>query len=478
MFRMRLLLAMMAFCCCVDVVWGQTKKTANNEHPNIVLIVCDNLGYGDIEPFGSQLHRTPNLLKLAKQGRKFTSFYVSSGVCTPSRASLMTGCYPRRINMHEDAKGGLVLRPVASRGLHPNEVTIAELLRSMGYATGLIGKWHLGDQPIFLPTRQGFDYYFGIPYSDDMTQRPGQPWPPLPLMQNEKVIEAPVDRNLLTKRYTEEAIRFIRENAKRPFFLCLTHAMPGSTNHPFASEPFRGKSANGAWGDSVEEIDWSTGQLMQTLKNLHIEEKTLLIWTSDNGAPRRNPVQGSNRPLPGWGYTVSEGGMRVPCIVSWPGKVPANTICDEVCTTMDLLPTFCKLAECPLPKKNKIDGKDICPLLFGSDHAKSPHNAFFYYQGPQLQAVRSGKWKLYLPLTKKMSRGKVVDANEPARLYDLDKDLSEQNNVAKQNEKVVRRLLQYAEAIRADIGDLERAGQNQRPAGSVENPVALRKSKK
>ncbi len=360
-FRMQFSLSLVCMLVLAASGTAQTRRISSSpQHkPNIILILCDNLGYGDVGSFGSKKHRTPHIDSLAKEGRKFTSFYSTSGVCTPSRASLMTGCYPRRVNMHVDEHGGLVLRPVSPKGLHPDELTIAEVLKRLGYATALVGKWHLGDQPKFLPTRQGFDLYFGIPYSDDMTQRKGKPWPPLPLLQNEKVIDAPVDRNLLTKRYTQVSIQFIQKHCKQPFFLCLSHAMPGSTLEPFASKAFRGKSANGAYGDSVEEIDWSTGLILDTLRNLKIEEKTLVIWTSDNGAPRRNPPQGSNLPLSGWGYRVSEGGMRVPCLMRWKKHIPAGTKCDELCTMMDFLPTFAKLAGGDVPKKRRIDGKDI-----------------------------------------------------------------------------------------------------------------------
>jgi arylsulfatase A-like enzyme len=238
-----------------------------------------------------------------------------------------------------------VLWPASSKGLHPDEMTIAEVLREQGYATACIGKWHLGDQTPFLPTRQGFDYYLGIPYSEGMMEHWDDVCPPLPLMENEEVIEAPVDCNLLTKRYTEKAIDYIKMNQQRPFFLYLAHAMPGSIPDAFASEAFRGKSKGGPWGDKVEELDWSTGQILDTLKQLGIAERTLVIWTSDNGAGRIKPEgRGSNLPLAGWGYTTAEGGMRVPCIMWWPGVIPAGTICSEVVTTLDVLPTFAKFA--------------------------------------------------------------------------------------------------------------------------------------
>ena len=447
---------------------------AQQKPPNFIIILCDNLGYGDIACFGSKVHRTPNVDRLAAEGMRLVCFYSTSGVCTPSRASLMTACYPRRVSLHQNARGGAVLQPVEPIGLHPDEVTIAEILKTRGYVTALIGKWHLGDQPAFLPTRQGFDYYLGIPYSDDMTPRAGQPWPPLPLMRNDKVIEAPVDRDLLTQRYTEESIRFITQNKDRPFFLLLSHAMPGSTTTPYSSERFRGKSANGPWGDSVEEIDWSTGELLKTLRKLDLDENTLVIWTSDNGAPKRTPPQGSNSPLGGWGYTTAEGGMRVPCIARWTGKIPPAKTSTELTTMMDLLPTFAQLAGAKLPEKRPIDGKNIWPILADEPGAKSPHDAFFCYHMDQLQAVRSGPWKLYLPLEKKRTNLKDTTAASPARLIDVLNDPQETKNLAETNPEVVRRLLGAADRAREELGDVNRSGRGQRPAGRVENPVAQR----
>lgn len=435
-----------------------TVSTAEARLPNIILIVADNLGYGDLGCYGSKLHRTPHIDRLAKEGMRFTDFYATSGVCTPSRASIMTGCYPQRVSM--GVTDGVVLRPVSPLGLHPNEITIAEILKSKGYATTCIGKWHLGDQPPFLPTRQGFDSYFGIPYSDDMTPREGKPWPPLPLMRDEKVIDAPVDRNLLTKRYTEESIRFIKTNQKRPFFLYLPHAMPGSTRQPFASERFRGKSQNGAWGDSIEEMDWSTGEILDTLKKLKIDKHTLMIWISDNGAPRRRPPQGTNLPLSGWGYTTQEGGMRVPCLMRWPGTVPAGVLARQLTTTMDFLPTFAHLADVKMPKDRVIDGHNIGSILSGKKNAKSPYEAFYYYHLNQLQAVRVGDWKLYLPLKKEDS----------PRLYQLREDLKEMKNLASKHPEIVKKLLTSAEKARKELGDGNQKGSGQRPVGKVTNP--------
>ena len=379
----------------------------------------------------------------------------------------MTGCYPRRINMHESTTGQPVLMPTAKKGLNPDETTIAEVLKTQGYATGCIGKWHLGDQLEFLPTRQGFDYYFGIPYSDDMTDERGPNFPPLPLMRNEKVIEAPVDRNTLTQRYTEQTIEFIKDHKDEPFFVYLPHAMPGSTKKPFAGKDFRGKSANGSYGDSIEEIDFSTGQILEALKALDIDDRTLVIWTSDNGSADRK--RGSNAPLSGWGYSTSEGGMRVPCVMRWPGKIPAAKTCDQLSSTMDLLPTFAALTGAKPTTDRIIDGKNIWPLMSG--HSKdSPHDAFYYYQRANLEAVRSGKWKLFLPASKTNKKLWNTMSTDSVRLYDLDSDIAEKIDLAAKHPKIVDRLLKLAQKAREDIGDWDQPGKNQRPAGFAPNP--------
>ena len=437
--------------------------------PNIIYISCDNLGYGDVEPFGSKLHRTPHLTAMARQGMKFTHYYSASGVCTSSRAALMTGCYPCRVSM--DVTDGAVLRPVSPIGLHPEEMTIAEVLKSAGYATAIFGKWHLGDQPAFLPTRQGFDYYLGIPYSDDMTPRPTKNWPELPLMENEKVIEAPTDRDLLTKRLTEAAVSWIRGQKEKPFFLYFAQCMPGSTRAPYASAAFKGKSRNGPWGDSVEELDWSAGEIIKVLKELGIDDQTLVIWTSDNGAPRRTPPQGSNGPLAGWGYTTAEGGMRVPCIMRWPGRIPAGSVCSELSTMMDMLPTFAKLADADKLPTKPIDGKNILPLMMGRPGAKTPHQVFYYYRLDELQAVRSGKWKLYVNRVV-ASQGKQPEPK--GRLYDVVEDPGEATDRAESSPAIVKRLNAMADVARQRLGDKGKVTSQRRPAGVVKGPKAQR----
>ncbi len=467
------------------LVWIATNALADEQslsvskQPNFIVVFCDNLGYGDIEPFGSTVHRTPNLNRMAKEGRRFTHFCVTAGVCTPSRASLMTGCYAQRVGMHDNPRDGRVLRPLSPYGLNPSETTIAEMLKDAGYATGMVGKWHLGDRTEFLPTRQGFDWFFGVPYSDDMTAEVGRrlaprfdgdKWPPLPLMENETVIESPPDRNLLTKRYTERSIEFIQEHRHEPFFLYLPHAMPGSTRTPFASTEFKGKSKNGPWGDSIEELDWSMGQILDELVRLKIDQRTLVLWTSDNGAPMdrdlSKPTRGTNRPLHGRGYTTSEGAFRVPTLAWWPGTVPADTVCDQLSTTMDLLPTFAKLSGGALPDEHTIDGKVISDLLMGKPDAKTPHEVFFYYERDQLQAVRSGPWKLFLPL-ETFTKHPHFRVGQPSvnLLFNVTTDVSCQNNVAKDHLDVVQRLNAYAERARKDLGDRGRPGLGQRPPG-------------
>ena len=450
--------------------------------PNFIVIFCDNLGNGDIEPFGSKIHRTPHLSRMAREGRRFTHFYVTAGVCTPSRSSIMTGCYSQRVGMHINPRDGHVLRPVSPHGLNPDEITIAEVLKRQGYATACVGKWHLGDQSPFLPTRQGFDEYYGVPYSDDMT-RPtglrlgdrldGHLWPPLPLMDGERVVEAPTDRDLLTKKLNERSLDFIERNRDRPFFLYIPEAMPGSTRTPFASPAFKGKSRNGPWGDSIEELDWSAGRILNKLVELGIDRHTLVIWTSDNGAPLdrdpSNPSRGSNLPYHGRGYTTSEGAFRMPTIMWWPGTITAGSTCAELATTMDLLPTFAQLAGGSAPTDRIIDGKDITGLIRG--HARTPHEAFYYYYQDQLQAVRSGPWKLFPALEDFVRHPHFKKgASDHPLLFNVVNDIGSRTNLASAHPEIVKRLNALAEKARADLGDRGRAGSGQRPLGTVKNP--------
>jgi arylsulfatase A-like enzyme len=441
--------------------------------PNFVVILIDDMGYGDIGPFGSRLNHTPNLDRMASEGMKLTSFY-GAPVCTPSRAQILTGCYAKRVSLPD------VIFPACPIGLSPREHTVADLLKAQGYATMAIGKWHVGDQPEFFPTRHGFDHFFGLPYSNDMephTNAAGKmisAYPPLPLLQDKDVVEAPVDQDTLTARYTEQALKFITENHDRPFFLYLAHTAVHVPLHPGAA--FRGKSGNGRYGDWVEEVDWSVGRVLDTLKQLNLATNTLVLFTSDNGPWL---IQGRNGgvagPLRGGKATTWEGGMREPTIAMWPGKIPAGTVCDTVASEMDVLPTFVKLAGGQVPTDHKIDGADIWPLLSGQSQT-SPHNAFYYFNGLHLQAVRSGAWKLAIA---PQGTGKGIGAPEPAtfakpRLYNLDLDIGERTNVAAEHPKVVARLQGLIREMDADLGR-NGNGPGVRPPGRVAHPCLLLK---
>ena len=446
---------------------------AEEKPPNLIVIFIDDMGYGDLGCFGSKVHRTPNLDKMAAEGMRLTDFYSSCSVCTPSRASLMTGCYPRRVNMHVDENNLCVLFPGAKKGLNPKETTIAEILKGKGYATMCIGKWHLGDHPDFLPTKHGFDQYYGIPYSNDMGKNPGRGRPPLPLLRNETVIEAPVKQSSITARYTTEAMNFITKNKAKPFFIYLPHT---AVHLPlFPGNAFKGKSKDGAYGDWVEEVDWSTGKILKTLKDEGIDDRTLVLFTTDNGSFREK--QGSNLPLRGRKGRTDEGGMRVPCIVRWPGRIKAGTKSAEVTGTIDILPTFAGLAGARTDSDRIIDGRDISPLLFGTPGAKSPHEAYYFYQMDQLQAVRAGPWKLFLDMNSKKRNWGKPEGKSQLKLFNLVKDIHEDNNIAGQNPKVVQRILALAEKARKDLGDVGRPGKNQRPAGWAQEgkPLLLKK---
>lgn len=446
-----------------------TLRCGRHNLPNVIIIFADDLGYGDLACYGSDKNRTPNIDRMAAEGIRFTDFYVSSGVCTPSRASLMTGCYPRRINMHVNARpfgmvGRQVLFGASPKGLNPEEITLAEILKSKGYATACIGKWHLGDQEQFLPTRQGFDQYFGIPYSNDMTYS----WCPVPLMRDEEVIEAPVDQNTLTQRYTEEAIRFIERNKSRPFFIYLPHTMVHDPWH--ASDAFRGKSKNGIRGDAIEELDWSVGQINEYLKTKGLDKNTLVIFTSDNGAPRTPGA--SNAPFSGWKGSTQEGGMREPCIMKWPSRVPRGMTTPELATTLDIVPTLAHLVGFEYPDNRIIDGHNIIDLMTVTG-ASSPTEAFYYFQLEQLQAVRSGTWKLLLPLDsmyKNIHQGTFMPGRD-LKLIDLSADSREEDDVAYAHPDIVARLLKYAQKARGDLGDMWLEGRFTRPAGWVARPL-------
>ncbi len=431
------------------------------DRPNIILINCDDLGYGDIGCYGSTKNKTPVLDQMAAEGVRFTDFYMAAPVCTPSRAAMMTGCYPQRVSLDRVDNGDWVLFPGQSMGLNPEEKTIATLLKGRGYATKLVGKWHLGDQEPFLPTRHGFDSYYGIPFSNDMGLMTWfedfNHYPPLPLMRDEQVVQEQPDQAGLTERYVEESVQFIRDNVDEPFFLYLAHMY---VHVPlYAPQRFLDQSENGPYGAAVECVDWATGAIMYELKKLGLDENTIVIFTSDNGS-QIGEDGGSNDPLRGAKGETWEGGQRLPFIVRWPGQLQAGAECGEMTTSMDFLPTLVGLAGGSAPDDRIIDGKDVSNLWFDPTTAKGPHDAFFYYLCDRLEAVRAGKWKLHV---------------ERRELYDLSADIGEQNNVIDDNPDVVTELDALADKCRQDLGDaiIETVGANRRPAGQVDNPKPL-----
>lgn len=433
---------------------------ATERKPNIIIIFCDDLGYADIGPFGAKKHATPVLDQMAREGMRLTDFYSTCPVCTPSRSSLMTGCYPRRVNMHVDEQNLCVLFPAARKGLNPDEVTIAEVLKEQNYSTMCIGKWHLGDHPDFMPTSQGFDHYFGIPYSNDMNRKQV----PLPLVRDLTVVKDSVQKDTtITAQYTAEAVKFIKSNSKAPFFLYLPHTAVHLPLVP--GKDFKGTSRAGSYGDWVQEIDWSMGEIFKAIKSQGIDKHTLVLFTSDNGSAREK--QGSNLPLRGRKGRTDEGGMRVPCIVRWPERVPAGSSSGALTCTMDLLPTAAAISGSKLPADRLIDGKNIWPILSGKSKSH-PREAFFYYQMDQLQAVRSGIWKLCVAMDSKKRNWGNPEGKKALALYNLAIDIHEDNNVAAKHPRIVKQLLAHAEAAREDLGDVGRPGKGQRKAGWVE----------
>jgi len=459
--------------------------------PNVILINCDDLGYGDLGCYGSELNRTPHLDRMADEGVRFTDFYATSPVCSPSRAALMTGCYPLRVGFGGKASGGLggVLFPGWSVGLNPTEITIARLLSDQGYATKLVGKWHLGDQPAFLPTSHGFDEYYGIPYSNDMGRQiegdrvhgltpdeiedmlrsmgMDEPWvrPPLPLLEDEDVLEAQPDQASLTGRYLEQALRFIRREAAAdsPFFLYLAHMY---VHLPiYVQERFKKASQNGDYGAAVECVDWVTGVILAELATLGIDDNTIVIFTSDNGAlAPESGGSGSNAPLRGSKGNTWEGGQRVPCIVRWPGHVPAATS-DVVAAQMDLYPTLARLCGAAVPTDRTVDGQDLADALGLDGPSFDDERSFFYMRGPAIEAVRVGPWKLH-----------VSKPDGPKlRLYNLVDDIAETTDLAAEHPELVTRLQTLVAEARADIGDETNnvIGTGSRPMGKVENPITL-----
>ncbi len=450
------------------------------EKPNVVLFFVDDLGYADVGCFGKPPHQTPNLDRLAAEGLKLTNFYVAQAVCSASRAALMTGCYPNRVGMQG------ALNHTSKAGLHPDEFLMPEMFKEQGYATGIYGKWHLGTTMLFHPMRHGFDDYLGIPYSNDNSKyHPSlaPEMPPLPLYDGYAVAELDPDQRLFTRRFTERATDFIEKHRNQPFFLYIPQVMPHVPI--FASEAFEGQSGAGLYGDVVAELDWSMGVILDTLKKHGLEEKTLVIFFSDNGPfLSYGEHAGRAEPLREGKLTSYEGGVRVPFIARWPGRIPAGGTSAEPLMAIDLLPSFAELLGVTLPPERKIDGRAALPLLLGEAGAKSPQEAYFFWAGDELQAVRAGKWKLHFahpfitidgepgkggkpsnwenmkPKSITQSgiagiasrHGYRVEQQELA-LYDLEADPGESRNVAVQNPEVVKRLEALAVPMRAALGD-------------------------
>ena len=445
---------------------------ADAAKPNIVLIFCDDMGYGDIGPFGSKIP-TPNLDRMAREGNRFTSFYVAQAVCSASRAALLTGCYSNRVSIQG------ALGPRSPVGINAREVLIPELLKSAGYATGMVGKWHLGDAPQFLPTHNGFDEYLGLPYSNDMWPRNNSKFPDLPLIEGDRIIETNPDQRKLTTIYTERAVSFIDRHNTGPFFLYVAHSMPHVPLH--VSEKFAGKTGQGMYADVIAEIDWSVGQILDALKRNGLDESTLVVFTSDNGPWLvYGDHAGSAGPLREGKTTTFEGGVREPCIMRWPGRIPAGTVTNEWASTIDLLPTFAKLAGVSRPSDRIIDGNEITPLMFAQPGAKTPHEAYYYYWGNRLQAVRAGRWKLVFPhefnsVESVGGGGKSGKYRHEPRasielsLFDLEADAGETKNVIAEHPDVVAKLQAIAERAREDLGDTltNRQGKNVREPGRI-----------
>ncbi|HVX60441.1 MAG TPA: sulfatase [Pirellulales bacterium] len=466
---------------------------AASRPPNVVFIFADDQGYGDVGCYGATDVKTPNMDRLAQQGTRFTNFYVAQPVCTASRAALLTGCYPNRVSMAG------ALNHTSMIGIHPSETLLSELCHRQGYATAIYGKWHLGTRLEFFPTRRGFDEFFGIPYSND--NGPLHPVihdiPALPLYENETVVERDPDQAQFTRRITEHAVKFIEKNRERPFFLYVPHIMPHVPI--FASEKWQGTSGRGLYGDVIQELDWSVGQIMAALDNHNLAERTLVIYTSDNGPfLSYGEHAGSAGPLREGKLTTFEGGVHMPCMVRWPGKVPASRVSDAIVSTMDMFVTIAGLVGAELPK-TRLDGIDVAPLLFGEAGAKG-RDVFWYYSGNELHAVRQGDWKLHVPHEYLTVAGEPGKGGKPSNygklkpqsitlsgirgiasrhgyrvekiglsLYNLKDDPGETKNVAQQHPEVVQRLQAIVQQARDDLGDeiTNTPGKNIRPCGDL-----------
>ncbi len=439
---------------------GCDKQSEKNSDrlPNLIVVFADDLGYGDLGTYGHPTIQTPNLDRLAEEGAKFTQFYSAASVCTPSRAALLTGRLPVRSGMASNNRR--VLFPDSELGLPQDEITIAEALKSSGYATAAIGKWHLGHRPSFLPAQQGFDYYYGIPYSNDMDQVGKGPWSDkflnpkveywnVPLMQNERIIERPADQRTITRRYTEEAIRFIQEHRNEPFFIYLAHSMPHVPL--FRSEAFEDVSRRGLYGDVIEEIDWSVGQIMRVLREEGLAGNTLVVFTSDNGPWLAYDTHGGSAGLLRGGKGMTwEGGMREPALAWWPGVIRPGTVVDAVTSTMDLFPTALAMAGLDLPDDRIIDGRNLLPILSDGSQTKI-RDTYFYYRGTTLYAVRKGPWKAHFVTEWAYTSDNRRTVHDPPLLFHLDRDPSEKYNVAEAHPDVVADIIEIAEQHSASM---------------------------
>ncbi|WP_163378986.1 sulfatase [Cyclobacterium sp. SYSU L10401] len=455
----------------------QEQSSEDKPQPNVVIIFTDDQGYADVGVFGAKGYQTPNLDKMAAEGTTYTNFHVAHAVCSASRAALLTGCYSNRLGIFG------ALSHQSQHGLNPEEETIAEVLKPQGYATGIIGKWHLGHLDPFLPAEQGFDEFFGLPYSNDMwPYHPERPdfYPPLPLYENTSIIDTLEDQSQLTTWYTEKAVNFIQRKRDQPFFLYLAHSMPHVPL--FVSEKFKGKSENGLYGDVIMEIDWSVGQVLDALKAQGLENNTLVIFTSDNGPwLSYGTHSGSPGELKEGKGTSWEGGIRVPTIMKWPGTIPAGKTQDEMAMTIDLLPTIAHLTGASLPEK-KIDGKNIWPLLIMEEGATSTQEAYYiYYNQNELQAVIMGDWKLVFPHRYRSLPGDFVppDDGNPGKyemiemeemgLFDLGNDITESVNLIHERPEIANKMMELADIAREDLGDAlqDKEGKNLRPPGRL-----------
>ena len=464
--------------------WSSISLSAKTETnpPNVVVIFMDDMAYADIGPFGAKAYPTPHLDRMAKEGRKFTDFYVTQAVCSASRAGLLTGCYNVRVGILG------ALGPKSTHGLNPKEITLAELCKQRGYATACFGKWHLGHHQKFLPLQHGFDEYFGIPYSNDMwPYHPGvrhlpmaerlKKWPHLPLIEGNKIINPTVtgkDQEKITTQLTERSVRFIEKNKDKPFFLYVPHPM---VHVPlYVSDKFKGKSKAGLFGDVMMEIDWSVGQILETLRKHQLDQNTLVIFTSDNG-PWLNygDHAGSAGPLREGKGTMFDGGCRESALMWWPGTIPAGSECTTPAMTIDLLPTVAELIGARLPN-HPIDGKSIVKLLKGTSDT-SPHEAYFFYYGRQLQAIRMGKWKLHFPHGYRTMAGRpggtggiptqYSQAKIGLALFDMEKDIGETTDVKAKHPDIVKQLQALGEKMRNELGDNGRTGTGTRPPGQL-----------